>query len=103
MTIILPPDPLPIQFASVEAFTADESSPASTQLAQYAASGASTLYLASVSGFSVDQFITVQMNNGNFAQVEVLSVNTSNNTVSINIPLPSSASPPNGVTVANVA
>lgn len=99
-TLILPPDPLPIQYARVEAFAQDEAGPTQSQLAQYAAQGASTLFLQSVTGFTLDQNVTVQMNNGNFAQVEILGINSGANSININIPLPYSATPPNVVTAA---
>lgn len=98
LTIILPPDPLPIQYARFEPFAQDEAGPTQSQLAQYAQQGASTLFLQSVDGFTTDQSVKVQMNNGNFAQVEILSIDSGANSINISIPLPYSATPPNIVT-----
>ena len=101
-TLILPPDPLPIQYARVEAFAADEAGPVQSMLSAYAPLGSSVLSLQSVTGFASDQNILVQMNNGIFAAEEILSVDPIGVTITVSIPLPYSASIDNLVTVANL-
>lgn len=94
-TIVLPPDPLPIINARVENFSADETDPVATYMTQSALKGTSTLYLNSVSGFTVDGVIYVQMTNGVFATETVLSIDPVHNTLALSIPLPATA-PING-------
>lgn len=99
-TIVLPPDPAPLQNARVEAFADDEAGPVSSNIVQNANKGDTTVYLQSVTGFAIDQNVLVQMNNAIFAEVEILSINPVANTISVNIPLPYAASISNLVTVA---
>lgn len=94
-TIVLPPDPLPVLNARVENFVADEQYPFATYLTQSALKGSTTLYLNSVSGFYADGVVYIQMTNGVVATMMVLSINGTNKTITVNIPLPATA-PVNG-------
>lgn len=91
-TIILPPDPVAIQDARLEPFTIDNEEPVSSQIAQNAALGATTIFVDDVTRFDSGQTVYVQLNNGTFAQETIVSVNSVANSMVVSIPLPYSAS-----------
>ena len=98
-TIILPPDPVAVQNARTEPFSYDEAGPTQSLIAQNANQGDTVIYLNSVSGFVAGNNVLVQMNNGNFAEENILSVDPVANTITVSIPLPYSASINGVVTV----
>lgn len=98
-TIILPPDPVGIINARTENFSYDEAGPVQSLITQNAAMGDLLVFLQSVTGFVIGNNVLVQMNNGNFAEVVVTSVDSVANTIGISIPLPYSASINGVVTV----
>lgn len=101
-TIILPPDPPPITNARPPNFTYEESGPVQTTLSANVLQGALTLPVASVEDFVVGNLIWVQLNNANYAQMEIQSLNTVTNVITITAPLPFSAPNTGSVTVSNV-
>lgn len=101
-TIILPPDPLPVQDARVPNFTYEENGPVQSTLATNVAQGVMVLPLADATGFEVGNLIWVQLNNANFAQEQVTGVDLVNNLISILSPLPFSAPYDGAVSVSNV-
>lgn len=78
--------------ARVENYTIDEENPVTTQIAIDAASGAATIFVDDVTGFSVSGNIYVYLDNGGFALVNVTAIDTGSNSMDINPSLPSSAS-----------
>jgi hypothetical protein len=91
-TITLPPDPVAVEDARLEPFTTDEAGPVSSQISANASQGATTVYVASVTGFTVSQTVYVQLNNGTFATEVIQSIDTGANSLTVSIPLPYSAS-----------
>lgn len=101
-TIILPPDPPPVMDARPPNFNYEESGPVQSTLAENVAQSATELPVDSVTGFVVGNLVWVQLNNANFAQMEVASINTGTNVLTITEPLPFSAPYTGTVTVSNV-
>lgn len=99
-TIILPPDPPPVRNARVPDFNYEEAGPVQTTLASTVAQGVFTLPVASATGFVVGNNVWIQLNNANFAQEELVAVDTLANTLTIAAPLPFSAPYTGTVTVA---
>lgn len=91
-TIILPPDPVAIQNARLEPFQIDNEGPVSSQIAQDADLGATTIYVQDVTGFEVGQTVYVQLNNSTFAQETIVSIDSNDNSMVVSIPLPYPAS-----------
>ncbi len=89
---VIPPDPLPVLNARPPQMTLLQAEPTQTSIATDAALGASTLLVEDVTGFSVSDYIEVQLDDGSFARVEILSRNTLTNALTISIPLPYSSS-----------
>lgn len=87
-TIVLPPDPPPVINARVEPFTIDENGPVMTRIATLALEGASTISVQGTTGFSVGMTVFVYMDDGNFAQVTITTIDTGASTFGISIPLP---------------
>lgn len=90
-TVNIPPDPRPIMNARVENYTIDEAAPAATKVATNAASGATTIFVVSVTGFVVGKAY-VYLDDGGFALVTISSINTGANSFVITPGLPSPAS-----------
>lgn len=101
-TIILPPDPPPVLDARPPNFIYEETGPVQSTLSSNVAQGALTLSVVSVEGFEVGNLVWVQLNNANFAQMEVSAVDTDTNVLTITEPLPFSAPFTGSVTVSNV-
>lgn len=91
-TVILPPDPLPVINARIENFAYDEAGPTQTQVAQFAATLATMIYVDDVTGFSVADNVLIGMDNGSFAEEEITAIDPILNTIGISIPLPYHAS-----------
>lgn len=89
--ITLPPDPTSIQDARPENFAVDEANPVSSQIAVPAAQGDIVVFVDDVTGFVVAGTVYVQLNNGSFATVNIISIDTGANSLTVSIPLPYSA------------
>lgn len=101
-TIILPPDPPPILNARVPDYAYEEAGPVQSTLIADVAQGAVLLPVADATGFVIGNQVYVQLNNANFAQMQVTGVDTVLNTISILSPLPFSAPNTGVVSVASV-
>lgn len=101
-TIVLPPDPPPVINARPPNFTYEETGPVQSTLTEDVAQGVLLLPVVSVEDFEVGNLVWVQLNNANFAQMELSSVNTVTNVLGITEPLPFSAPYTGTVTVSNV-
>lgn len=101
-TIILPPDPPPIQNARPPNFTYEEEGPVQSTLASDVVQGAVLLPLVDATGFETGNLVWIQLDNANFAQMQVTGVDLTTNTLSILYPLPFSAPYTGSVTVSIV-
>lgn len=90
-TLNIPPDPRPIMNARVEQYSIEEDGPASTNMAVSAAAGATTIFVADVTGFTA-QKIYVYLDNGGFALVTIQSIDAGANSFVIAPAIPSSSS-----------
>lgn len=101
-TIVLPPDPPPIVNARPPNFTYEEDGPVQSTLTEDVLQGATTLPVVDAEGFEVGNLVWVQMDNSNFAQMELTDVNLTTDVLTISAPLPYSAPYTGVVTVSNV-
>lgn len=100
-TIILPPDPPPVLNARVPDFAYEEAGPVQSTLTNDVAQGAMSLPVASVAGFTVGNLVWVQLNNANFAQMQITGIDPVLNILSILSPLPFSAPNMGAVSVSS--
>lgn len=101
-TIILPPDPPPVTDARPPNFNYEESGPVQSTLTENIAQGVVLLPVSSAVGFEIGDLVWVQLNNANYAQMELSAVDTIANVLEITEPLPFSAPSTGTVTVSNV-
>lgn len=101
-TIILPPDPPPIVNARPPNLTYEEEGPVQTTLTEAVAQGELDLVVASVEGFEAGQLVWVQLDNANYAQMELSVIDADTNTLTLTAPLPFSAPDTGSVTVSIV-
>lgn len=101
-TIILPPDPPPIQNARPPNFTYEENGPLQTTLSEDVAQGGVVLPVVDATGFEVGNLVWVQLDNSTFGQMELSAVDTTLNTLILTAPLPYSAPYTGSVTLSIV-
>lgn len=89
--LVLPPDPRPVLNARIEPYAIDEAGPASTNLVVAASAGNTTLFVQSVSGFTVGHEIYVYLDNGGFVLTTIQSLDSVANSMAILPQMPSSA------------
>ncbi len=89
-TIVLPPDPLPVLNARTENFTADETGPVQSSISVNAARGATVISVASVTGFTIGNPLSITLDNGMFFQTTVSVVGSTTLTIPAPLLYPSS-------------
>lgn len=90
-TIILPPDPPPVINARPPNFTYENDGPVQTVLAQNTSQGAGGIVVVDASGFELNDFIWVQLNNADLAEMQIGFIDLGHNVLGLTSPLPFSA------------
>lgn len=90
-TIVLPPDPPPIINARPPNFTYEESGPVQSTVAADVLAGSNVLPVVDATGFEVGDWIWVQLANATFGLMQVWTVNTTTDVLTLTTLLPYTA------------